>query len=228
MSKYEAYGSKENYLEYTKKAWSRASDFPLSKETVYPEHKIVQEFDLIKDSIVLEYACGAGSDAISYLKRGNFVALCDITPINIENARKNVGPFSEKAFFYVLEDSHILPFPDNEFDIINMHGVCMHILDPIPTLQALYRVLRHGGAMYVMLYTEYLYQRAEEQVKYLMEHHNISQWEAFCWVTDGPNSPYARYYTEQEGRELFEPIGFGIEKISLYNNNDFRTFKLMK
>lgn len=225
---YKAYGSKENYYKESVMQWSRASGFPVNKELVYSEHKIAQEFDLIRNKLVLEFGCGNGTDGISYLKRGNQVVFCDIVPGNIDAARKNVGSLIGSAYFQFLEPGKDLPFDDNEFDIVNMHGVCMHIVEPLPVLKELVRVLKPGGHMYVMLYTEFLYNKGEETVKNFMERENLTLWQAFGAFTDGPGTPYARYYTEEEGRALFSEVGLTVLSTYVYNNYDFRTFKLKK
>lgn len=225
---YDVYGGKDGYLEQTKRAWQRAGGFPIDKENVYPEHKIAQEFDSITRKVVLEYGCGVGSDMLSYLKRGNYVVAVDITPENVDTARKNAGSFGDNADFFVLDKSDDLPFVEKGFDVFNMHGVLMHIVEPEPVLRELYRVLKHGGLGYVMLYTEFLFERAKPNIEQWMKDDNMTQEQAFCQFTDGPGSPYARYYTEQEGKELLESVGFEVLSTYIYNNGDFRCFRLIK
>src|SRR4030067_2872760 len=63
--------------------WKKAASYPESKEDYYPEHAAVQEFNQYTGKRVLEYGCGGGSDALSYLRRGNTVAYLDIVPSNV-------------------------------------------------------------------------------------------------------------------------------------------------
>src|SRR2546429_6246154 len=77
-------------IEQTRKAWARAANFPANKETVYPEHAEVQEFDLNAGKTVLEYGCGGGADALSYLRRQCRVWYVDVVPENVQRATERI------------------------------------------------------------------------------------------------------------------------------------------
>jgi len=79
-----------------------------------------------------------------------------------------------------------------------------------------------------MLYTEFLFEKAQSSMKTWMEEKGISWQEAFCWFTDSINSPYAIPYNEKEGIALFESVGYKIVDCYVYNNLDFRRFKVQK
>ncbi len=211
-----------------REAWQVASTFPLTKEQVYPELVEVQEFNDHHDKEVLEYGCGAGSDALSYLRRGNMVTCCDIVPGNLYAARVNIekAGFLKSAEFQLLDNSYPLPFDDDTFDLINSNGVIHHIPEGAKVIREFYNILKPGGLCYVMLYTEMLWKRFESVIKKFQEEFKISEYEAFCWCTDGKGTPYARKYTEAEGIELFEHAGFKVLKTQVYNNSDFRQYKV--
>ncbi len=217
-------------LDKYKNAWKKAATYSLNKEGIYRELTSVQEFDSIHGKKVLDYGCGAGSDALSYLRRGNTVVLSDITPENIVVAKENVreAGFAKEAKFVLLEDSFPLPFPDSTFDIVNGNGVIHHIPEGKEVVKEFYRVLEPGGLCYLMLYSEYFWNYFSSKRKDLMERYKLDGFEAFCWCTDGSNMPYARKYTEDEGREMIERCGFTLEKATLYNRKYFREFKMRK
>lgn len=219
----------ENLDKY-RRAWKRAATFSLTKEEIYPELAKVQEFDEHHGKEVLEYGVGSGSDALSYLRRGNFVTCCDIVPENIIVAKENIrkAGFTKETKFVLLEDSFPLSFSDDTFDVVNGNGVIHHIPKGKEVVREFYRVLRSGGLSYIMLYSEYFWDYFSSKIKEFMKCYKIDEFEAFCWCTDAPNMPYARKYTEDEGREMIEQCGFTLEKMTLYNRKYFREFKMKK
>jgi ubiquinone/menaquinone biosynthesis C-methylase UbiE len=219
-----------DYEAQTREAWSRASTFPTNKEEVYVEHALVQEFDFIHGKTVLEYGCGAGSDAISYLKRGNQVVAVDVVLENIKKTKENIALYnlSRSASVIKLDVSHPIPFGNEIFDIVSSHGVIHHIVEGPEVVKEFYRVLKHGGFCYLMLYTEYMYEHFLETINKLVETRGISKEEAFCWLTDGEGTPYARSYDEEQGNALLEDAGFKVVTSTLWLNDHFRTFKSVK
>lgn len=212
------------YLAQSRAAWIRASQFPADKEAVYPEHAEAQEFDTIKGLEVLEYGCGGGSDAFSFLRRGNYVTAVDIVPGNIlETGRRarELG-LGERLTLVSLDDSVPLPFANGLFDVVSSHGVLHHILDVEPVIQELVRVLKPGGRFYCMLYTEQLY----------AEYRRLKNKPAdmsFAGFTDGmPSPPYARAYDEYEGTVLLSRQGLYVGSTFEYNNQHFRTYRATK
>lgn len=100
-----------------RKFWKVASTFPPNKEDVYPEHTKAQEFDALpSNSLVLEYGCGGGSDAMSFLRRGHRVVACDINPSNIASTGARIREadalrFHERyATWMLLKSDEIRPF----------------------------------------------------------------------------------------------------------------------
>jgi ubiquinone/menaquinone biosynthesis C-methylase UbiE len=218
-------------IEVTRAAWKRAGTFPANKEQVYLDHAKAQEFDQHKDKKVFEYGCGGGSDAMSYLRRGNIVWYADVVSENVAVATQRISQadLGRRAFPLVLAETSQILLAGSVFDVVNAHGVLHHIVDPTPVLDEFYRILKADGLLYVMLYTESLWKRFEPQMKILMNMKRCrNQEEAFCWCTDGEGAPYARAYTEDEGRELLARSGFSVVSTLVYNNGDFRTFKAQR
>jgi len=211
-------------LDRTREAWKRASDFPGDKEAVYPEHKVAQEFEEHRGKRVLEYGCGGGSDARSYLARGCSVLAVDVVPENVENTRLR----SPGVDVLLLLESDRIPEKSATFDVASAHGVIHHIEKPLPVLKEIFRLLKPHGLFYCMLYTEHLQERLAANTRMLMAKHDLSASEAFCWGTDGPGAPYARAYTEDEGKELFLSAGFQVtHEPYVYNHRDFRTWRVV-
>ena len=197
-------------IEESRKYWkicARKVGFLLNKNNQYPGHNEIQEFDKHSGKIILEYGCGMGTDAFEYLKRKNVVILTDICPENINMAKYFIvgEHHCYWAIFICLENNVPIPYPDDFFDIINCHGVIHHVPNPKPIVDEFYRVLKPNGIAYIMLYTE---------------NHSVAKDKNYY------EGPYTRFYTEEEGIELLKK--FEIEKISLYYNDMFRTFKVRK
>jgi len=224
--------SNSEYFKKSKESWKCAASFPIDKEKVYPEHGIVQEFDYFQDKLVLDYGSGSGADAFSYLKRGNRVICCDIVETNLDQAEDNLraqGMSISNVDFCHLQCSWEIPLDDNGVDVVNANGVLHHIYPhAYRVVKELYRVCKPGGLFYCMLYTEDLRKILDPVVKNFMQNNNISEEEAFGWATDGPGTPYSRYYTEEQGINFIEEAGFKVISYVVYNQRQFRTFKSIK
>jgi SAM-dependent methyltransferase len=127
----------------------------------------------------------------------------------------------------VLEDSAPIELPDGMFDVVSSHGVLHHIEDPVPVVSEFFRLLKPGGEVYVMLYTERLWEEHQPRLSRLAES-GLTPFQAFGWCTDGDGCPYARAYTENEGRALLEAAGFQVWRVFEYFDGRFRTFSGQK
>lgn len=218
-------------IEQTRAAWVRAGKFPANKEAHYPEHASVQEFASHVREKVLEYGCGGGSDAMSYLRRRNRVWYADVVHENVEAAKARilVARLNADAYPLKLDASAPIPLAGETMHVANAHGVLHHIEDPAPVVAEFHRILAVGGTAYVMLYTEHLWKTHATTIRLLLAQKRCqTEQEAFGWCTDDAGTPYARAYTEAEGRELLEAAGFQVVSATLYNKNEFRTFKGLK
>jgi|SRR5215510_8160524 len=221
-------------IERTRDVWKRAADFPSNKEYVYPEHAQVQEFVTNSQKKVFEYGCGGGADTLSYLRRMCKVWYADVVKENVERTTHRVLESGKKghAWGLVLDDSAPIPLGAGYFEIVNCHGVLHHIADEKMVefvLREFHRLLVSGGALYLMLYTEHMWSDFSVQMASLLSQHRVAdKFEAFGWCSDGEEVPYARCYSEIEGRVLLKSAGFEVATVSLYNHNHFRTFKAIK
>ena len=217
----------EPVLDATRAFWASAAEYPANKEEVYPEHGAAQEFDLHASKTVLEYGCGGGSDAMSFLRRGCTVWYADVVPGNLvaATARITAAGLGAKSTPLPLEGSVPIPLPDGSCDVISAHGVLHHIARPAPVVAEFARILKPGGLLYVMLYTERLDAELSLRIAAFMASDKIPREQAFGWCSDGRGCPYARAYTEAEGRALLEAAGFRVTRAFLFNSGYFRTFR---
>lgn len=218
-------------IDVTRAAWKRAAGFPASKEAVYVEHAAIQEFIQHAGARVFEYGCGGGSDALSYLRRRCKVWYADVVPENIAAATARIAQahLEAEAHPVLLEASAPIPLAGEYFAVVNSHGVVHHIEDPAPVVAEFARLLHGAGVCYVMLYTETLYAAHEREINALIRAGKCQSYaEAFGWCTDGPGTPYARAYTEEEGRALLEAAKLQVVSVKTYHKGLFRTFKAVK
>jgi SAM-dependent methyltransferase len=227
-------------VEVVRRAWVRASQFPGDKEAAYLRgprgetgHTDAQEFEAQRGKRVLEYGCGGGSDTLSYLRRGCDVTYVDITPENVDTTRAYAARegYAARSKGIVLEESDRIPLPSGIFEVANAHGVLHHIPRADLVLWELRRLLKPGGLLFAMFYTEHLEARYAEQIEKTMEAAGVSREEAMCWCFDGHGSPWARTYTSEQGEALLNEHGFKLLEVREYNASaingkpDFRTFK---
>jgi SAM-dependent methyltransferase len=93
------------------------------------------------DNIVLEAACGTGQGLGLLRSHARKVYACDLSPENLETARKGNGPGQP----LVRADAQVLPFADQSLDVV----IILEALYFLPSADAfvseVQRVLRPGG-----------------------------------------------------------------------------------
>ncbi len=109
----------------------------------------VQEWlpDLLQKKI-LDLGSGLGAVLIEIAKKGgNAVGIeTSLEYVEITKARaKEAGVIVDVR----QGKGEELPFDDNQFDFVNMTEVIEHVIDPEKVLRQAYRVLKHGGQLYV-------------------------------------------------------------------------------
>ena len=101
---------------------------------------------------VLEVGCGIGTDGIEFARNGARYVGVDLTPKSIELAKERFALFGVAGRFEVANAEEWLPFPDKSFDHVYSFGVIHHSPAPERIVREIYRVLRPGGTLTVMLY----------------------------------------------------------------------------
>lgn len=211
--------------------WRCAGEFPANKEIVYPDHAAASGFDDLggEGVRVLEYGCGGGADAMSWLRRGCHVDYADVVAENVEAARRRISEMDPGLGARVRSRGTWLEvgdrLPEGPFDVVHSHGVLHHVPDPAAILRAMRRVLRPEGRLVVMLYSPALREHHGRTVDHLMRKHGIPEEAAFGWCTDGAGCPRARSYSVEQARELLGSCGFALERSVPSNQGFFLTHR---
>jgi SAM-dependent methyltransferase len=104
---------------------------------------------------VLEIGLGEGSESESLIRLGARWSGIDLTEESIQRVRTRLTlrelPYEDLRQASVLD----LPFPDNAFDVVFSHGVLHHVPDVRQAQKEIYRVLRPGGELVIMMYARW-------------------------------------------------------------------------
>ena len=112
----------------------------------------VARFAAFRGKDVLEIGCSMGTDGLEFAKNGARYTGVDLTPKAIELATERFGLFGVPGRFEVANAEQCLPFADNCFDHVYSFGVIHHSPTPEKIVREIYRVLKPGGTLTVMLY----------------------------------------------------------------------------
>jgi SAM-dependent methyltransferase len=104
---------------------------------------------------VLEIGLGEGADSERLIRRGAYWSGVDLTAESIERVKIRLAlrelPHRELRQGSVLD----LPFADNSFDMVFSHGVLHHVPDVRQAQSEIYRILRPGGELVIMVYARW-------------------------------------------------------------------------
>jgi len=112
--------------------------------------KLIKLAEIKEDSLVLEVGCGAGH-ILERIKNGKLYG-ADISAVQIERAKKRLGDKAE----LIKCAGESLPFPDKFFDRILCTEVIEHVLDSIPLLNEMKRVMKDEGILSLSIPNENL------------------------------------------------------------------------
>jgi ubiquinone/menaquinone biosynthesis C-methylase UbiE len=113
---------------------------------------IIAKFDSFRGKDVLEIGCGIGTDGMEFARCGARYIGVDLTPKSFELTRERFNVFGVPGRFEVANAEEGLPLADESIDHVYSFGVIHHSPAPEKIIREIYRVLRPGGTLTVMLY----------------------------------------------------------------------------
>jgi ubiquinone/menaquinone biosynthesis C-methylase UbiE len=109
------------------------------------------EYDRYRGKQVLEVGCGMGCMAMNWAQHQASVTAVDLNPVAVHQTKRRFELFGVKGQIREA-DGEQLPFDDATFDFAYSWGVLHHSPETWRSIRELYRVLKPGGRVGVMLY----------------------------------------------------------------------------
>jgi len=101
---------------------------------------------------MLEVGVGAGTDFLQFVRAGACAHGVDLTNEAIENTGKRLDEYGLKAHDLRVCNAEQLPYPDNTFDLVYSWGVIHHAENTEQVFDEIYRVVKPGGRVKLMVY----------------------------------------------------------------------------
>ncbi len=117
---------------------------PLAAFTTPTAAALVNFAGVKKGEAVLDIACGTGVVTITAHQRGARVSALDLSPVLLEEARKNAA-ILKAAIDFMEGDVEALPYKDASFDVVLSQFGHMFAPRPEVALKEMLRVLKPGG-----------------------------------------------------------------------------------
>lgn len=111
----------------------------------------VVNFHGYKGKKLLEVGAGVGIDLIRFARGGAIVTGVDLAETSIDLARKNFEANGQEGDL-LLGNGEDLDFEDNSFDVVYAHGVVQYTANAQKMIDELYRVVKPGGEVILMVY----------------------------------------------------------------------------
>ena len=140
---------------------------------------------------VLEVGCRIGLDLANFARHGAQVTGIELSRPALAMARTHFSVLGLKGDLIEM-DGEGMEFADNTFDLVYAHGVVQYTAHPERMIQEMHRVLKPGGAAFLMAYNRYSWLVALSKVT----GKNLTHEEA----------PAFELYTRSRFRELLKPF----------------------
>lgn len=171
-------------------------------------------FFIFKDKKVLEIGCGTGNDALRFVRAKAIYTGIDLTNQAILLTKSRIGSWGQLK----VMNAEFMDFPDNYFDLVYSWGVIHHAVNPKNIINEVFRVLKPGGAICIMLYNKPSFRYFEimvlRKILWYLHYHRYNelrkktpnptkdQW--ISWNTDNLGCPLSRVYSKKETIELLD------------------------
>lgn len=159
----------------------------------------IHEFDAFRGKKVLEVGCGNGYVLSKYAAQGAEVFGVDITDVAVELTKQRFAVNGLTGHFQT-GDAENLPFDDDTFDCVCSMGVLHHVPNTERGFDELFRVLKPGGRVIVMLYHRHsVWYQCGMRLRSLIGGKSMQR---LVNEVDGAGNPKGAVYTANEMRAL--------------------------
>ncbi|MBM3565041.1 MAG: class I SAM-dependent methyltransferase [Alphaproteobacteria bacterium] len=160
---------------------------------------------------VLEIGVGGGADYTKFLAAGAEITGIDLTEAAIAFVRSRLDRAGQAGDLRTA-DAENLPFADGTFDLVYSYGVLHHSPDTERALAEAFRVLKPGGTLKVMVYSDF-----SMAGLMLWAMHGLLKGRPFRGqreiMFEKLESPGTKCYGNEEFRSILEGIGFRVTKL---------------
>jgi len=140
----------KHYNEFGEKEWDRLSGTATGRLKFFLHMEFIREF-IKKEMKVLDVGCGAGRFSAEFAKMGAAVTLADISPGQIDIAKKKFSENNLLADDFIVTDLKNMSFENSSFDIVVCYGAALNYLleSTEQGISELVRVLKPGGMIFI-------------------------------------------------------------------------------
>jgi ubiquinone/menaquinone biosynthesis C-methylase UbiE len=127
--------------------------FDYERERIEPLsiQRQVYDFKSGKNKTILDVGCGNGWVLSNFFRQGAKCFGLDLTQKAVDLSKERFKMINGSAFFLVA-NAEELPFQDSSFDVVTAMGVLHHTPKIAKAIEEIYRVLKPGGKIVLMLY----------------------------------------------------------------------------
>lgn len=197
MHKDQLKGQVSNYYDEVADIYSDLYSDKLSQAENQIIKEMMQENLPGKNVNVLDLGSGHGL-ALDLMHWDQYTGI-DISPDMVKQAKKQ----HPKAKFEV-GDMEKLRFNNDSFDyVISLFGSVSHSLSPYQTISEIYRVLKPGGKIFIMLYSQYSMHNIRSVFKKNVGFESISPIQEYEIRNLKVRGSFARFYSKRKLLHLF-------------------------
>ena len=163
------------------------------------------KFKAFRGKSLLEIGCGLGTDLLQFARNGAVVTGVDLTEESVALAQKRFELYGVQGTFRTA-DAENLPFADNSFDVVYSFGVLHHTPNTQKAIDEVYRVLKPGGDIVIMLYHKHslhVWLGVPLYFLYGLTKGKLWGYEEWVRIYDGKDNPLGKAYSRGELRKMF-------------------------
>ncbi|HEY3375019.1 MAG TPA: class I SAM-dependent methyltransferase [Candidatus Aquicultor sp.] len=167
---------------------------------------------------VLELGCGAGYDAYQFCKHEAEYTGIDLTPENPDRTKAHLS-FYGYAVELAVGDAENLQFNDETFDVVFSNGVLHHTPDIEKSFKEAYRVAKHGGEFWVIIYhkNSVFYRLTVTLADHILGlgflKRSLRERRSMIEYTTSAKLPLVNVYSRRQLKHMLRKVGFSVESL---------------
>lgn len=186
----------------------------------YPKFKeLMALYGNHRGEVILDYGCGPGNDLVGFALYSNAKKIIgmDVSEKALSLAQKRLYLHNEinparVELVQISDESPKIPLKNSSIDYIYSGGVLHHTSNMADILKELYRILKPGSFVNIMVYNQksifYHLWLPYEAMIVLRRFPGLKIDQAFTKSTDGPECPISKCFSDEEFVKIGEKIGF--------------------